>query len=172
MTGRKERCVIARVSFRNEQNYEDHAAVLLSAKWGVIGFVPAGYIVVIADVVHLYVLKKKKSFSSAVCYPKICIHGFKSTQRGEHSDKKVESMEVLLEDEYRAHKETSQRRLFADYRSVKAPLCALYCLCFSDYSLNCVCLSKYSLQYYSNTFLLNLSFSVIWHHFMFTGNNL
>lgn len=26
-----------------------------------IGFVPAGYIVVIADVVHLYVLKKKKA---------------------------------------------------------------------------------------------------------------
>lgn len=51
-----KRGVIALVSFRNEQNYEDHAAVLLSAKWGVIGFVPAGYIVVIADVVHLYVL--------------------------------------------------------------------------------------------------------------------
>lgn len=43
-----------------KQNYEDHAAIPLSAKWGVIGFVPAGYIVVIADVVHLHVLKHKK----------------------------------------------------------------------------------------------------------------
>lgn len=42
-----------------KQNYEAHAATLSSAKWGVIGFVLAGYIVVIADVAHLYVLTNK-----------------------------------------------------------------------------------------------------------------
>lgn len=42
-----------------KQNYEDHATIP-AAKWGVIGFVPPGYIVVIADVVHLHVLKHKK----------------------------------------------------------------------------------------------------------------
>lgn len=42
-----------------------------------------------------------ESFSSVVCHPKSCIHGLKSTQieRGELKDKKVESMEILQEEE-------------------------------------------------------------------------
>lgn len=55
-----------------------------------IGFVPAGYI--IADVAHLSVVYPQ-SFSSVVCYPKNCIHGFKSTQkqRGELKDKRYKA---------------------------------------------------------------------------------
>lgn len=90
-----------------------------------------------------------KSFSSVVCYPQICIHGFKSTQRGERSDKKKKRLKA-----WRYYWKTStgptkkphKKDFFADYSSFKASLCALYWLCFSDYSSKCACLC-YSIKF-------------------------
>lgn len=76
MTGHRRRCVITRIFL--EKGVRNKITILSGAKWGVIGSVPAGYIVVIADVVQ--------SFSSVVCCPQKCIHRFKSTQRQELGD--------------------------------------------------------------------------------------
>lgn len=76
MTGHRRRCVITRIFL--EKGARNKITILSGAKWGVIGSVPAGYIVVIADVVQ--------SVSSVVCCPQKCIHRFKSTQREELGD--------------------------------------------------------------------------------------
>lgn len=94
MTGSKGRCVITRGSLRNEQETKLRGSRCGSLECQVrCDCLCAGWLRCSNCWCKASLCFGKQSFTSVVCYPMKCIHGFKSTV--ELNDEKVESMSLL-----------------------------------------------------------------------------